>query len=90
MSVINVPFTTAQVENLNSYQQAGRYHPFTCCSAYSAEDGCERSLGTSEGLLQATNNGWVCPCGKYTQNWAHESMSLPQGPDPFESLRTKN
>ena len=30
--------------------------------------------GTSDGLLLATNEGWICPCGKYKQDWAHEFM----------------
>ncbi len=88
-NTIQVPFSTQQVEDLNTFQKNGRFHPFTCCSAYPAEDGCERSAHTGEGLLVATEGGWVCPCGKYTQNWAHEFMAKPLGPDPFEYLKLK-
>ncbi len=31
--------------------------------------------GTSEGLLTATRDGWVCPCGKMPlQKWAYAFM----------------
>ena len=33
----------------------------------------------SEGLLKATTEGWVCPCGKRPiQKWAHAFMAEPQ------------
>jgi hypothetical protein len=31
-----------------------------------------------QGILIATNEGWVCPCGKYKQQWAHKLMIEPQ------------
>jgi len=31
----------------------------------------------NEGLLVATTEGWVCPCGEYKQDWAHEFMANP-------------
>ena len=45
-------------------------HPYTCCSKTSAGEICKRSEH-DDGVLIATENGWICPCGKYTQNWAH-------------------
>ena len=83
MEKINAPFTDEQVKNLNDYQTKGRFHPFTCCSPESIPE-CTRAgkevdgeyvKGTSEGLLVASNEGWVCPCGKYKQNWAHAFMA---------------
>lgn len=73
MEKLTTPFSNEQVENLNKFQQSGMFHPFTCCSAGSAEK-CERRNGLSEGVLIATPEGWVCPCGEYKQNWAHDFM----------------
>lgn len=70
---IKTPFSTEHVEKLNKYQQSGFFHPFTCCSAGDDET-CERRNGKGEGILIATNEGWVCPCGKYKQDWAHTFM----------------
>lgn len=67
---IYAPFTDEQVEALNTYQQETWGHSFTCCGF----DGCRRSKRLDEGELIATNEGWVCPCGKYKQNWAHGFM----------------
>ena len=71
---VTAPFTDEQVEQLNRFQQAGRFHPFTCCSTGPA-DICERRLHTGDGELIATADGWVCPCGHYTQTWAHGFMA---------------
>lgn len=73
---IVAPFTEQQVINLNKYQSSGRMHPFTCGGAE-----CNRSEREDEGILIATTEGWVCPCGKYTQNWAHDFMVENQLPD---------
>lgn len=70
-NTITAPFTEEQVERLNKYQNEGRFHPFTCCS----HDGCKRGEREDEGILIATKDGWVCPCGKYKQNWAHDFMT---------------
>ena len=74
MEKIQTPFTASQVENLNKFQELGRFHPFTCCSS-GPEDKCERRNGTGEGILVATTEGWVCPCGNHKQNWAHSFMA---------------
>ena len=74
LKMIYVPFTDEQVKNLNNFQKNGRIHPFTCCSPEDIVE-CRSGEGTSKGLLEATNNGWVCPCGKYTQDWAYEFMT---------------
>lgn len=82
--IIYAPFSDEQVKNLNEYQKSGKFHPFTCCSPEDIKD-CMRgvffaneneiNMEQNEGLLTAKNEGWVCPCGKYTQNWAHKFMS---------------
>lgn len=70
------PFSNNQVDNLNAFQQLGNFHPFTC-DRHAAE--CEVNQRprdySKDGVLIATNEGWVCPCGKYTQNWAHGFMA---------------
>ncbi len=89
--MIEAPFTKEQVIKLNEYQNGGgkwvgynRMHPFTCCSPDHIEE-CQRkdkhypdgriSKGINEGILIATIDGWVCPCGKYKQLWAHDFMA---------------
>ena len=73
---IEAPFTQEQVQKLNEYQRNGRFHPFTCCSPSDIIK-CERAkLGNGMGgLLIATKEGWVCPCGGYKQNWSHSFMA---------------
>lgn len=79
MERIRAPFTEEQVAKLNESQKRPDFHPFTCCSPEDVPE-CTRALkevdgkiieGTSDGLLKATKDGWVCPCGGYTQNWAY-------------------
>lgn len=69
---IKAPFTDAQVRAINDFQNNAFVHPFTCCS----HDGCNRSEH-NEGILKATSEGLICPCGKYTQNWVHSYMAKP-------------
>ena len=56
------------VDKLNAYQKEGKFHPYTCCSY----NGCKRSEENNWGELIATEDGWICPCGKYKQNWYHK------------------
>ena len=87
MEKITAPFTNEQVKKLNNYQKNGRFHPFTCCS----HDGCDRINQKDEGLLIATNEGFICPCGKYEQKWAHKFMSEDIQPlKPKTHMKTKN
>ena len=51
------------VAMLNLHQQDERFHPYTCPGDF---DECE-----NQRKLIPTNDGWVCACGKYTQDWAH-------------------
>lgn len=80
MEKIKSPFTDEQVENLNRYQECEWVHAFTCCSPTDIED-CKRKSGEDYGALIATNEGWICPCGKYKQDWAHAGMAADLPPD---------
>ncbi len=60
-------FTEEQVEKINKFQICGRFHPLTCDRKH---DNCETKINSSErkdGVLIATKEGLVCPCGKYKQ-----------------------
>lgn len=68
-------WTEEQVNELNKQQKSGKFHPYTCDRK--AKE-CEVDMGpietrdwSKDGILIATTEGWVCPCGKYKQNWAH-------------------
>lgn len=80
MDINKAPFTQEQVDKLNDYQRNGKMHPFTCCSPSDIKE-CKRRSGEGstyeekEGILIATVEGWVCPCGKYKQDWSHSFMS---------------
>ena len=70
---IHAPFTAAQVEALNRFQQEGTFHPFTCFNHHT---------------LVATADGWRCPeCPSYRQGWAHAFMAAggAQGTAPAHS-----
>lgn len=69
---ISAPFTQEQVQNLVNFQKSGM-HPFTCCG----HDGCNRGDDLSNGVLIPIEQGWICPCGKYRQYWAHAFMADP-------------
>lgn len=77
--MVRAPFTDEQVIALQKWQDAGVIHPFTCCS----HDGCERSSREDHGVLIPTKEGWICPCGKWKQDWCHDFMIKPVV-DPFE------
>lgn len=71
------PWVGSQVENLNRYQRGEFFHPFTCGNRADHPQGDEIPYETREGILTATENGWVCPspeCG-YTQDLAHNFMA---------------
>lgn len=69
--IIKAPFTEEQVKYLNELQQSKRVHEYTCCSPKEIKQ-CQRRSGQNNGILTATTEGWICPCGKYKQNWAYE------------------
>ncbi len=63
---IYAPWTPEQVAALNRYQQLRDFHPFTCGSGRRQD---EFHLD-DQGVLLATESGWVCPYCDYTQDWA--------------------
>jgi len=67
--VITAPFTEDQVRILNKFQHSGFFHPFTC-----GDEACPRNSAVDDGILVATEKGWECKCGNYTQDWAHSFM----------------
>jgi len=72
---MEAPFTDQQIRKLNEFQNAGQFHPFTCDrKAVECETNVTPRDYSKDGVLIATKDGWVCPCGKYTQNWAHKFM----------------
>lgn len=82
--MIKAPFTKEQVDTLNYYQEGNMGHPYTCGGSGRIPE-CKRQIAydkrfkgeqveftnENEGVLIATEQGWVCPCGKYTQDWSH-------------------
>lgn len=63
-----------QIENLQKRQDNHRYHPYTCCSF----DNCERNKQPNYGALIPTEDGWICPCGKYKQDYRGEETEAPR------------
>jgi len=72
--LLQAPWTAAQVDNLNAYQAAGYFHPFTCGRRDEHRD--------NPGVLVATVDGWHCPADgcPYVQTWAHGFMAEPPAP----------
>lgn len=70
MKKIYVPFNKEQVAQLNTFQNSGITHPFTC----EKRDMLDHK--GSEAILIATSSGWICqiPSCNYQQDWAHEIM----------------
>lgn len=78
-------FTPEIVNELNTRQMSGSTHPYTCCGGDENTPSCKRRdssnrryqgeiipyTSENEGVLIATENGWICPCGQYKQNWYH-------------------
>lgn len=82
MEKIFAPFTDEQVKKLNGYQKSPQFHPFTCTGQpvdHDDENGKftenSRTVCPNEGILIATKEGWVCPCGKYKQKSAYSFMA---------------
>lgn len=71
-------FTPEQVVDLNRYQRAREYHPYTC--PYRG-DGKHRVFNGDLGALVATVRGWICPFCDYTQGWAHGVVPIQGSED---------
>jgi hypothetical protein len=70
-TVTAAPWTDDQVANLNRYQRAGIFHPFTC--------GWRDTHRDNPGVLVAERDGWHCPAAgcSYRQTWALPFMAAP-------------
>lgn len=67
--------TEEEVLKLNKQQKDGKFHPYTCCSPREIPECYRRNnIGDTyeerEGVLIATSEYWICPCGKYKQNYS--------------------
>ncbi len=83
MEIVKAPFTDEQVTALSLYQRLGIVHPFVCMT-----DQCDKSDSVDGGVLIPTNDGWVCPCGKYTQDWCTDySLSAENIKDEWNNSR---
>lgn len=74
---IKAPWTPEQVSKLNEWQTCGHVHPFTCGGERGDVAHIAYSLSSNqmdEGVLVATESGWVCPACSYKQDWAHDFM----------------
>lgn len=58
-------WTDEQVAMLNERQKRSDMHPYTCPGDHKECEG-QRNL-------IVTPQGWRCACGRYTQNWSHET-----------------
>lgn len=59
---VTAPWDRKTVQRLNAMQGDHRMHGFTCPGNH--------SICKGQRLLVATRQGWVCQCGRYTQEWA--------------------
>ena len=71
---IAAPWTPAQVEALNTYQEHAHFHPYTCGRR---GDGQHGHLWGDTGTLVATVRGWACLFCGYTQDWAWAMSAAP-------------
>ena len=55
--------TKEKIKELQKQQDNPMLHPYTCCSY----NGCDRLNQPKEGQLIPTEDGWICPCGKWKQ-----------------------
>ena len=57
------------IDKLNELQTMGIVHPYTCDRrATECEVNTVPRDYSKDGILIATEEGWVCPCGMYRQN----------------------
>ena len=57
-----------KVNQLNEGQKDTSRHPYTCDRSSVS---CQVRVNDGDGVLIATNGGWVCPCGNYRQFWSY-------------------
>jgi len=62
------PQTEEEIQKLNDFQHLGPFHPYTCDrGAVECEVNNIPRDYSKDGILIATTDGWICPCGKYKQ-----------------------
>ena len=61
---ITAPWSDEQVERLRQHQGNPLFHGYTCPGDH---PDCK-----DHRLLLPTSDGWVCVCGRYKQDWAHD------------------
>lgn len=68
---IETPWTAEQIADLNFCQTSGCSHPYTC-----GFDRKDKKHLDGEGILIATENGWICSYCDYKQTWAMDYSVL--------------
>ena len=72
--------TPEQIAALNRQQHSGQVHPYTCGSGRRTD--ADHLDG--EGVLVATEDGWVCPYCDYRQGYGpNPPVILPSESVPF-------
>ncbi len=65
--------TEERVKLLNNRQKNGFVHPYTCNRD---KLDCEVRSQKGDGILIATADGWVCPCGQYKQDFGKDKDEI--------------
>ncbi len=77
-----------KLSELNAFQKSGRFHPYTCDRNHAE---CEVNITprdySKDGILIATSEGWVCPCGKYTQPISQRTFENIPEPNDLSILQ---
>lgn len=61
------PWSDIQIAFLETRQTSPNIHPYTCNRE---SPKCEKKADPNkDGVLKATKDGWICPCGEYKQDW---------------------
>lgn len=58
------PFTQEEIDVLNEHQRNHEFHPYTC-----GGNRKDAKHLDGEGVLVATEDGWICPFCDYKQDW---------------------
>jgi hypothetical protein len=68
MEYLKKPFTEEQCKKINEFQKSGKFHPLTCDRKHKNCEVNNMNEDRQDGVLIATEDGLICPCGKYKQN----------------------
>lgn len=64
-NIVEKPWTDEQTSWLEEFQSNNEVHGYTCPNM---DVNC-----ANHRKLIPTNNGWICGCGRYIQNWVSEN-----------------